>query len=219
MVDFEAARRTMVDTQLRPSSILDRRILSQMGIVPRERFVPEARKALAYTDAEHDLGAANGRVLASAAPFAKLIQMAQIRPDDVVLDVACGLGYSTAVLAGLASAVVGVEDDQGLVERADANLTELEIGNAAVVKAPLSVGVPKEAPFDVIVIEGEVVEVPKSLLVQLKQGGRLVAYRRNGHTGVATLFTRVRDEFTERSAYDARMPPLAPFCPEPEFAL
>lgn len=218
MVDFEKARRTMVDTQLRPSSMQDRRILQIMGEVPRERFVPEGRKALAYVDVEHDLNAANGRMLPTATSFARLVQLAQVRPEDVVLDIACGLGYSTAVLAGLGSAVVGVEDDDELVASADAKLTELEIGNAAVVKAPLTIGVPKEAPFDVIVIEGEVDEVPHSLLALLRDGGRLVVYRRRGHQGVATVFTRVKDEFAERAAFDASMPFLAAFARVPEFA-
>lgn len=219
MVDFETARRTMVDTQLRPSSIQDRRILEVMGTVPRERFVPDSRKPLAYSDVEHDLASANNRVLPAAASFARLVQLAQIRPDDVVLDIACGLGYSSAVLAGLGSAVLGVEDDEALVSKADAVLTELEIGNAAVVKAPLTIGVPKEAPFDVIVIEGEVEQVPHSLLSLLKDEGRLVTYIRNGHTGIATVFTRVGEDFAERSAFDATMPPLAAFARPAEFAL
>lgn len=219
MVDFEMARRTMVDTQLRPASMLNRNILTVMGTVPRENFVPEARKALAYTDAEHKLPGKSGRIMSAAAPFARLIQLADIKPSDVVLDVACGTGYSTAVLAGLAGAVVGVEDDATLVAEADHNLTELEIGNAAVVEAALDAGVPGEAPFDVIVIEGEIGIVPETLLGQLRDGGRLVTYRSVSHNGIATLYTRVGDDVAMREEFDAKMPVLASLQPVAQFVL
>ena len=107
MVDYSTARRRMVDNQLRTSNVTDRRILAAMEDVPRERFLPDARRALAYVDAVHDLG--GGRFLAAPAPFAKLLQLAEVDHTDTVLDVGAGSGYSVAVLARLARQVTGID--------------------------------------------------------------------------------------------------------------
>lgn len=219
MTDFENARHVMVESQLRTINVHDKPLLSQVLEVPRELFVPDERKALAYADVAHDLGAANGRCLADAGAFAKLVQLAGVTSDDIVLDIACGTGYSTAVLAGLANAVVALEDDQGLVEQADANLSKLEIGNAAVLKGELTAGVPAEAPFDVIVIEGEIEQVPQTLLDQLKEGGRLVAAVKRGPTASAELYVRAEGEITSRREFDIHMPELLVFRKPVEFAL
>ncbi len=219
MVDYVAARAVMVNTQLRTSSITDRRLLTVMGDVPRERFLPEARRPLAYADVEHRLDAANGRAISTPAAFGRLVQLARIKPTDIVLDIACGTGYSTAILAGLANAVVATEDDEQLVGRADAALSELEIGNAAVLKAGLTAGLPSEAPFDVIVIEGSVDFVPEALFAQLKEGGRLVTSMRRGRTCVAEVFVNAEGDVTGRREFDLGLPPLAPFRRPEVFAL
>lgn len=219
MANFDDARRTMVETQLLTRTVTDKRVLQVMSNVAREKFVPQDRVGLAYSDVEHDLHAANGRILPSAAPFARLLQLANIMPTDVVLDVACGSGYSTAVIAGLASAVVGVEDDKALADEADARISDLEIGNAAIVSAPLQRGVASEAPFDVIIIEGVVDRVPQNLLDQLSEHGRLVTYVAAGRTGIATLFVRSGKDVTSRQDFDANMPKLHAFDKSAEFSL
>lgn len=218
MPDFEIARETMVDTQLRTSSITDRDLLAVMGTVPRELFVPAARRSVAYADISHDL-AAGGRRMAPAAPFGRLVQLAEVAPNDVVLDIGCGTGYSAAVLAGLASAVVAIETDEALVEAADRNLAELEIGNVAVLKADLAQGVPSEAPFDVIVIEGCVEYVPDTLLKQLREGGRLVASIKGVRTGVANVFVKAAGKVTSRQEFDLNLPMLPQFTQPRAFAL
>ena len=165
MVDFARARRTMVDNQLRTSGITDWRILDAMNTVPREKFIPDTHQSFAYLD--ESISVSPRRSLISPASFAKLVQLGEVGSQDVVLDVGCGTGYSTAVLSKLASAVVAIEDDEVLAGRANDILANLDIGNAAVVAGPLAAGVAKEAPFDVIVLEGSVDAVPPALLEQL----------------------------------------------------
>lgn len=215
MVDYARARRTMVDNQLRTSGITDWRILDVMNRVPREIFVPEALRAFAYSD--ENLAVSSGRSLLAPASFARIIQLAGIEPDDVVLDVGCGTGYSTAVIAGLASAVVAVDDNETNVAKANDTLASLDIGNAAVVVGSPAAGVAKEAPFDVIVIEGAVEAVPAALLDQLRDGGRLVAVLGQGNAATAHVFHRNGKDISARPAFNASLPPVIPFAQTPQF--
>lgn len=219
MSDFAEARLQMVETQLRPRDVTDHALLAAMLAVPRERFVPAARRGLAYSDMPHELGGGAGRILPAPDAFARLVQLAEIGTNDVVLDVACGAGYSTAVLARIASAVVALEDDPVLAARADSILTELETGNAAVLSGELAAGMASEAPFDVIVIEGAVGRVPETLFFQLKTGGRLVAGVTHGRTVVATLFVKTDGIVTRREAFDIALPALTVFAAPTVFAL
>ena len=217
MEKFERARQQMVDTQLRTASITDSALLAAMGSVPRERFVPETRRPLAYVDVSHELND-KGRALATPATFARLVQLAEVTPNDVVLDVGCGSGYSTAVLANLASAVVALDNDPALVEKANDLLADLDIGNAAVLAGELSDGVASEAPFDVIVLEGAVDEVPPQLLKQLRDDGRLVAMAIEGATCTARIYVKTGNDIAMRRSYNAVMPALVPSKGRPEFA-
>ncbi len=219
MPDFAEARLQMVETQLRTREVTDRGLLSAMLDVPRERFLPRARAELAYSDMRHELTGTSRRTLPAPEAFARLAQLGGITHDDVVLDVACGTGYSTAVLARIASAVVALEDDADLVAEADSLLTALEVGNAAVLRGELGAGVPTEAPFDVIVVEGAIDAIPETLFSQLKQGGRLVAGVAHGPTVVATLFVRSEGVVTRNEAFDIGLPRLAAFAAPPAFAL
>ncbi len=205
LVDFGLARKHMVDNQLRASGVTDWRILGVMGEVPREKFVPEARQSVAYSDDDQPLGAK--RYLAAAAPFAKLIQLAEIGPTDIVLDVGAGTGYSTAVLAGLAQSVTGIEPDAALVAAANANLDALGITNGRVVQGALT-GAGKQE-FTVIVVEGSVAVVPPALLAQLADGGRLVALLKlAGKPAVAYQFVRSGSSVSGRAEFNANLPPL-----------
>lgn len=208
MVDFERARKAMVDNQLRTSAITDRRLLGAMGSVPRERFVPEERKSLAYIDEPHLYPGPLHRALPAPAPFARLVQLAQIRQDDAVLDVGCAAGYSSAVITKLAARVVAIEAEPALADAARANLAELGVSNVEIVGAPLTGGAPKLGPYDVIILEGAVAEVPDALLRQLKQGGRLVAYLRRRGICVANVFVRSGDDFRPQPEFDAAFPLL-----------
>ncbi len=206
MVDFERARQVMVDNQLRTSNVTDRRILAAMGTVARENFVPAARRGLAYIDETHELG--NGRAMPAPAPFAKLIQLAEIEPTDAVLDLGAGLGYSTAVLAQLAHEVVGVESDATLAAEAQKALSAAGISNAEIVVSGFDDAQPHAKGFDVIVLEGTVDEVPHGLFKLLRDGGRLVAMIRRGPTAVANVFVKTGDTVNSRAEFNTSLPPL-----------
>ena len=216
MTDFAAARQKMVDNQLRTSAITDRRVLAVMAQVPREVFVPEERRELSYIDEAHRLPSSDGvaHYLAAPAPFARLVQLARIESDDRVLDVGCGTGYSAAVLAGLAAQVVATESDTGLAGTARAQLAALGLGNVEVVEAPADAGARDRGPFDVIVLEGAVNDVPAPLLAQLADGGRLVALLRRGASAVAHLYVRSGDDVAGRPQFNTTLPPL-PMAPRP----
>lgn len=207
MVDYERLRKGMVDNQLRTSNITDRRLLSAMGTVPREIFVPKARAPLAYIDESHNLG--HGRALPAPAPFAKLVQLAEVEHTDAVLDVGAATGYSTTVLAQLAHEVVGVESEPGLAEQAKANLAASGVDNAEIITGAFDAIAPGARHFDVIVLEGAVNEVPPSLFQMLSEGGRLVALIRRGPAAVAHVFVKSGDAVNSRAEFNASLPPLA----------
>jgi len=215
MTDFAAARTKMVDSQLRTEDVTDHDVLAAMGAVPRENFVPARLKALAYVDDDLPLAEAGAgrpaRSLVRAAPLAKLIQAADVQPSDIVLDVGCATGYSSAVLARLANSVVALEADPALAAEATETLMKLGSDNVAVVTGPLEAGYPSEGPYDVIFVGGAVETVPDALLAQLKESGRLVAVVGLGRAAVATLFTRTDHEIGSRPLFNAFVPPLPGF--------
>ena len=206
MVDFERARQVMVDNQLRTSNVTDRRLLAAMGSVARENFVPASRQGLAYIDEAHDLG--HGRAMPAPAPFAKLVQLAEIQPTDAVLDLGAGLGYSTAVLAQLAHEVVGVESDETLAAEARKALAAAGVSNAEIVVSAFDDAQPHARSFDVIVLEGTVDEIPHGLFKLLRDGGRLVAMIRRGPTAVANVFVKTGDTVNSRAEFNTSLPPL-----------
>ncbi|MFT6773189.1 MAG: protein-L-isoaspartate(D-aspartate) O-methyltransferase [Paracoccaceae bacterium] len=217
MIDFEAARTAMVDRQVRPSDVTSFPIIEAMLAVPRERFVPSALRQVCYAGDDLPLGA--GRMLLDPRVFAKMIDAADIDPGDLVLDVACGMGYSTAVLARLAAAVIAVESDAGLAKQAAATLTALEVDNAVVETRTLAEGAPAHAPYNVIFINGALETLPESLGAQLREGGRLVAIEAHGAVGRACVWTRGPGGLTARRAFDALGPVLPGFTREAAFEL
>lgn len=221
MNDYALARANMVESQVRPNRVTDPRIIAAMLDIPREAFVPASMRPLAYMDQEVPVrpageGAPERRLMAPMV-LARLIQLADIRAGDLVLDVGCATGYSTAILARLAEAVVALECDPVLAEGASRTLVDLGVDNAAVVTGPLPEGYRDEGPYDAIVLGGSVPEVPPALLAQLKPGGRLVAVVSHGPLGRARLFERVGESFPSRSAFDAGAPPLPGFEIAPAF--
>ena len=215
MENFDEARRKMVDSQLRTEDVTDHAVLEAMGELPREKFVPNKMRALAYIDEDilvreaDEVGPA--RYLMEPAPFARLAQLAEIASTDFVLDIGCANGYSTAVLARLADSVVAVETDAELAAQATENLIELGVANAAVVSGPLEAGYPAEGPYDVIFLGGAVETVPEALFQQLKNGGRIVGVVGYGRSALATLFTRSDGDVGSRPAFNAHLRPLPGF--------
>ena len=221
MLDLATARDNMVEGQLRTQDVTDLRILAVMGELPRERFVPADRRTLAYMD--EDLLVKPGvvglppRYLMEPAGFAKLVQLAEIGPQDHVLDVGCATGYGAAVLSRLAGSVVALEADPDLLRMAESALDELGVGNVTLVSGPLEAGHPAAAPYDVILLEGAVEVLPEPLLRQLKDGGRLVAIEGQGRAAKAMRHLRVGTEFSGVAAFDCAVPLLPGFAKAPSF--
>ncbi|MGI9462653.1 MAG: protein-L-isoaspartate O-methyltransferase family protein, partial [Aestuariivirgaceae bacterium] len=211
MVDYKVARENMIESQIRPNGITDSRVIDAIAAVPRELFVSPDKKSIAYMDEDimlDGLGSSAPRHLMEPMAFARLVQLAEIGPDDFVLDVGAGSGYSIAVVAHLAQSAVAIEEDAALAEHASATLDQLEISNAAVLNAPHGQGCPDEAPFDAIIINGRVPLVPQNLLDQLKEGGRLAAVVGDDPLAQAQLWTRHGDTFAKLVSFDATISPL-----------
>lgn len=208
MIDFDKARRGMVDTQLRTSNISDRRVLAAMGEVPREAFVPAARRELAYIDDATPLDAGQGRVLPPAAIVGKLLQLAEVGSTSKVLSVASGSGYAVALLSRLAAQVVGVESDPVLAARSREILQGLGYTNTTIIEGPLASAAQGAAPFDLVFLEGAVEAAPAAYFPLLADGGRLVALVRRGPGAVAHLYVKSGRDVASRSAFDGILPPL-----------
>lgn len=220
MANVALQRKNMVESQIRPNDITDRRILNAMLAVPREAFVPTELKPIAYIDEALTLvkagGGAPARGMMAPRSFAKLLQLAEIGPGDVVLDVGGMTGYSAAVIGRLAQTVVVLESDPTLAETATRTLEELGVDNAAVVTGELEVGYPLEGPYDAIVLEGAVEQVPPALLDQLKDGGRLAVIEA-GMPSHAVVWRRLGRSFDRRVAFEAAAPAAPGFAVKKEF--
>ncbi len=174
MLDQAAKRRAMVDNQLRTYDITQQSVLMAMEQVAREAFVPAALKDLAYADRAVPF-AETGRFMLSPMLLGKLLQSAQILPDDRVLDVGCASGYSTLVLTHLSRHVSAIEQEPVHVEQTRLALKADHHSPVAVFREHLSGDGHKHGPYDVIIVQGGVEVQPDSLLKLLAEGGRLVA--------------------------------------------
>jgi protein-L-isoaspartate(D-aspartate) O-methyltransferase len=215
MFDAAAARRMMVDGQIRTADITNLELLAAMQAVPRELFVPPALAAQAYSDGEIKLG--NGRVLLRPMTLAKLIQAANVRPGDHVLDLGCGTGYSSAVLSYLGASVVALEEYGALARSAEAALNAAGARQVRFVEGSLSAGWAADAPFDVILFEGTTEVVPNELGGQLKPQGRLAAIFGSGPAGKAVIYRRIEEQLVGRPIFDAAAPVLPGFAAPPAF--
>lgn len=206
----------MVESQIRPNKVSDPAIIAAMLAVPRERFVPEALRGIAYVDEDIPLG--GGRYLMEPMVLGRLLQVAAIEPGDAVLDVGCGPGYASAVMARLARSVVALEEDAALARRARALAAELAITNVTIVEGVLTEGHAALAPYDVILFGGAVAAIPPAIAEQLAEGGRLVTVVQAGPgMGKAVLMTRADDVFVRRVMFDAGTPLLPGFAAQPGF--
>jgi len=216
-MDFALARRNMVDGQLRPNRVTNASLLSAVSELPRERFLPEALRSIAYADDDVPLG--NGRFLMEPMVLARLIQALQVQPGDKALVVASGRGYGAAILSRLVKSVVAVESDAALAGSAGQTIKNLGIVNIKQTVAKLEDGAPADAPFDAILIEGAVYEIPRTILDQLAEGGRLTTVRAApaGVLGVAELVVKEGGVASGRPLFDAGTPALPGFAPAPRF--
>lgn len=200
-MDYQAARRHMVESQVRTNDVTDLRIQAAMETTPREIFLPVELRDQAYV--EREIVYAPGRHLLRARDFAKLVAAADPRPGDLVLNAVCGSGYSTAILAQLAEMVVSLESDETLASQAQENLTSLGFGNAAVITGSPWEGAKDQGPFDLIFLGGAIERRPEKLLQQLKQGGRLATILREDGMSRGGLYRRSGDTSAFTEMFDA----------------
>jgi protein-L-isoaspartate(D-aspartate) O-methyltransferase len=217
VADFSTRRTMMVDTQVRPSDVTKFPIIDAMLSVPREDYVPSTQREAAYIGDNVDLG--GGRTLLEPRTFAKMLDALNIQPTEVVLDIACGLGYSTAVLSRLAEFVVAVEDDETRADEAQALLSEHGVDNAAVISGALAEGAAKSGPYDVIILEGAAEVIPDALLSQLKDGGRIGCLMADGRLEVARVGQKIDGRMNWRDVFHAGAPVLHGFARKAAFAL
>ncbi len=214
MTDWLTARCNMVESQIKPNAVTDQRLISALLAVPRELFVPTSMHALTYCDLDIDISVdASEDACHILAPmtFARMIQLASIHPTDHVLDIGCASGYSSAVLSSIAGSVVAIEQDDGMVSRAQDTLTAIGADNVAVVQSNLNSGLGSQGPYDAIILEGAVEEIPESLFGQLSDGGRLVAALRSNGIDTFYRFVRSNGEISGSSAFGSSVRMLRGF--------
>ncbi|KRW98045.1 protein-L-isoaspartate O-methyltransferase [Paracoccus sp. PXZ] len=217
MTDFAQRRTMMVDTQVRPNEVTSYPVIEAMLNVPREQFVPESRRDVAYVGNNIDL--APGRVLLEPRTLGKMMDVLNLQNDDLVLDVGCGYGYAAAVMARIAEAVVAVEEDAAMAAEAESRLAAQDVFNVAVVQGALAEGCPGQAPYDAILIEGAVEQVPEALAEQLREGGRIVALFREGNLGTVRIGHKLDGRVNWRFAFNAVAPLLPGFARPRGFVL
>jgi protein-L-isoaspartate(D-aspartate) O-methyltransferase len=209
MIDYAAARQAMVDRQVRPSDVTTYAIIGALLDVPREEFVPDPLKPIAYFGEHLMLG--ERRVLLDPWSFAKLLDIVEIRRGDLVLDIGCGLGYSAAVIARLAEAVIAVEEDEAMARSAEEILSRMGVDNAVVHTGPLAAGAAEHGPYDVVLIEGGIGELPAAVADQVKIGGRIGAIFSDGTYGQGRIGIKTESGIAWRRVFDSTAPILPGF--------
>jgi protein-L-isoaspartate(D-aspartate) O-methyltransferase len=209
MQDKAAFRTNMVNCQILTNNVTDRRVSEALLTVPREEFVPRSHQGVAYIDEDLPLG--NDRYLMEPMAFAKLLQALAVTDSDIVLDIACASGYSTAVLGRLAATVVGLEDNEDIAEATNQRLTNMGVENAVVVSGPLHEGYAAQAPYDAIFFNGAVEIDLERITAQLADAGRMIVVERNGPIGVAVIYCKIDGRINRIEAFDAQLPVLPGF--------
>lgn len=209
----------MVDNQLRPFDVFQYDVISAFLNVPRDVFIPENQRVLAYSDAEIEVVCGDDvRRMIRPMHLARMIQSAKLTPDSVVLDLGCLTGYSSAILSKLCGSVVAIETSEALVARASDALADANIDNVAVLCGPLAKGYPSEGPFDAIILGGSVDEIPAALVAQLREDAVIIGVTGTGGAGRAVSVHRDGDSPTTVPLFNCAAPPLPGFDKEPVFA-
>ncbi len=217
MTDFAARRIMMVDTQVRPSDVTKFPIIDAMLSVPREDFLPAAKREAAYMGENLDLGA--GRVMLEPRTLAKMLDALDIANDELVLDVGAAFGYSSAVIAHMAEAVIAVEDDEMMAAEAQEALSNAGADNVMVHVGPLTEGAAQHGPYDVVIVHGGVAHLPQALSDQIKDGGRIACLFMDGALGEVRVGHKLDGKITWRMAFNAGAPVLQGFERHDKFQL
>lgn len=221
MTNFELQRKNMVESQVRPSDITDRRIMRTMLSIPREAFAAPDTRSIAYMDQDLPIGPASGgskrRALVSPRALARLIQLLEIGEDDRVLEIGSGTGYAAAVMSRMAKVVIALESEESLAAEARSHLSALSVSNVSVVSGPLAAGWAAEAPYAAILVSGAIPDVPSAVLDQLQDGGRLAAIVPSRGVGQVQQWRRFGSSFASRRVSEAGAPMLPGFEKAPGF--
>lgn len=217
MMDFETARSKMVDSQLRTTDVTSHSVLKAFLTVPREEFVNDDARLIAYVDENLPIGAAGNRFTMAPSALAKLLQLAGVTKEDLVLEIGTGSGYATAILSLLAGSVISIESDEALLEKANALLSKFNFGNSTVVAGELNKGLSDEAPYDLIFVNGSVELVPDTLTAQLRDNGRLIAVVGTGNAAKAMVYQRNGKSVSVVAHFNAAVKPLPGFAKAREF--
>ena len=217
MADTAVQRITMVDTQVRPSDVTKFPVINAMLSVPREAFVPDSARATAYCDGPIALG--NGRTMLEPRTLAKMLDALDIQPNELALDLGCGLGYSSAVVAQLAEAVIAGEEDGEMAAEAEARLVMAGVDNVAVFTARIAEGEPKHGLYDVALLQGGIETLPNAIVSQIKDGGRMAAIFMQGALGICRIGRKYGNSIDWRDAFDATAPVLPGFARARKFQL
>lgn len=217
MTDYQTRRKTMVDTQIRPSDVTKFPIIEAFLSVPREKFVPDGKREAAYIGENFKIG--QSRVILEPRTLAKLLDALDIRNDELVLDIGPGLGYSSAVISPMAEVVIAVEDDSSMAIEAEEILTEVGADNVVIQIGKLEDGAPEHGPYDVIILQGGVEKIPSSILKQLKNGGRVGAIFVEEGLGTAKIGFKLNDKINWRYSFNAAAPVLPGFFKQKDFVL
>lgn len=209
MSDFAARRTMMVDTQVRPSDVTKFPIIDAMLTVPREEFVPAAQREAAYVGENLDLG--QNRAVLEPRTLAKMLDALAITREELVLDIGCALGYSSAVIAHMAEAVVAVEEDEDMARDAQEALAAAHVDNVVVHAGPLREGAEKHGPYDVIIIQGGVARLPQAIMDQLKEGGRIACLFMDSALGEVRVGRKSGGYVSWRMAFNASAPVMPGF--------
>lgn len=216
IAQYDVARHNMVECQIRTNKVRQPALLDALETVAREDFLPKASRGVAYIDKE--LSVSGGRYLMEPMVFSRLVELADIKSDDVVLDVAAATGYGVAILAQLASTVIGIEENAELAEKGSSLLEKKGVDNAIILARPLTDGYADQAPYDAIIIEGAVEIIPEILFTQLAVGGKLLAVIKDDQgVGRATSFIKTDTGLIEKIHFDAFVTVLPGFEKKAEF--
>lgn len=217
MFDYKLARKTMLESQIRTNDVTDKRIHEAFLSVPRECFVPKSKQALSYSDRHIEIG--EERFMLRPRDFAKMLEAADIKSEDIVLSIGAGRGYEIAVLSQLAETVIAVEQDANLAAKSTELLDNCGTSNSAVIVSDMRAGTPEHGPFDLIFVTGAISEIPKTWIQQLTDNGRIVACITDGHIGRVKVFHKSGDSLGEKTVFDANVPVLPGFARKLAFAL
>ena len=213
-MNLESARFNMIEQQIRPWEVLDQQVLDLLNKLPREDFVPERYRKLAYMDTTISLG--NDQVMMPPRVEARILQALNVQPDETVLEVGTGSGYVTALLASLGDHVYSVDINAEMTRTAGEKLADRGISNVTLETGDAARGWDAHAPYDVIVITGSLPLLPTSFKRTLKEGGRLVAVVGDSPVMEVVLITRVGEsEWAQETLFETDLPALIN-APEPE---